>query len=166
MMQTEACAITCRVAPSFMRVGHVELFGRRAAKGDPKAQPQLEALLRHALFREYPEIEGENLGDKVLEMLRKVSRRLMELTTGWIRVGFCQGNFNSDNCLLAGRTMDYGPFGWVESFEKFWNMWAGSGDHFGFLNQAVAGGMNLKSLIWKASSLFKLVDVIFHIGAL
>lgn len=28
---TESCAITCRVAPSFLRVGHFELFGRRAA---------------------------------------------------------------------------------------------------------------------------------------
>ena len=24
----------------------------------------------------------------------------------WWRVGFCQGNFNSDNCLAGGRTMD------------------------------------------------------------
>jgi uncharacterized protein YdiU (UPF0061 family) len=29
-------------------------------------------------------------------------------------VGFVQGNFNSDNCLAAGRTMDYGPFGFQE----------------------------------------------------
>lgn len=28
-----------------------------------------------------------------------------------IRVGFVQGNFNSDNTLIGGRTMDYGPFG-------------------------------------------------------
>lgn len=42
--------------------------------------------------------------------------------------------------------MDYGPFGWMERFEKVWNMWAGSGDHFGFLNQPAAGGQNLKSL--------------------
>ena len=26
----EPCAITCRVSPSFLRVGHVDLFARRA----------------------------------------------------------------------------------------------------------------------------------------
>lgn len=32
IMVTEPCAITCRVAPSFVRVGHVDLFARRAEK--------------------------------------------------------------------------------------------------------------------------------------
>ena len=30
MMVHEPCAITCRVAPSFLRVGHMDLFARRA----------------------------------------------------------------------------------------------------------------------------------------
>lgn len=29
MMITENCAITCRVAPSFVRIGHLDLFARR-----------------------------------------------------------------------------------------------------------------------------------------
>lgn len=62
-------------------------------------------------------------------------------------MGFVQGNFNCDNTLIAGRTMDYGPFGWIEKFEMLWNMWAGGGDHFGFMNQPTAGGNNLKSLV-------------------
>merc|ERR1719160_1260645 len=32
LMQREPCATVCRVAPSFLRVGHVELFSRRARK--------------------------------------------------------------------------------------------------------------------------------------
>ena len=31
------------------------------------------------------------------------------------------GNFNSDNCLVGGRTMDYGPFGFIERYEHDWN---------------------------------------------
>ena len=31
-MITEACAITTRVAPSFLRVGHVDLFARCAPR--------------------------------------------------------------------------------------------------------------------------------------
>ena len=32
------------------------------------------------------------------------------MVNGWIRVGFAQGNFNADNCLVGGRTMDYGKY--------------------------------------------------------
>jgi uncharacterized protein YdiU (UPF0061 family) len=28
---------------------------------------------------------------------------------------------NSDNCLLGGRTMDYGPFGFVEEYHPLWS---------------------------------------------
>ena len=38
---------------SFLRVGHFELFGRRAKAGDPVGLRNLEQLARHALFREY-----------------------------------------------------------------------------------------------------------------
>ena len=33
VMIEESCAITCRVAPSFSRVGHVDLFARKGAPG-------------------------------------------------------------------------------------------------------------------------------------
>ena len=26
----------------------------------------------------------------------------------WVRVGYTQSNFNSDNCLVSGRTVDFG----------------------------------------------------------
>jgi uncharacterized protein YdiU (UPF0061 family) len=48
------------------------------------------------------------LQNDLLEALRESSRRIALLTAEWMRVGFCQGNFNSDNCLVAGRTLDYG----------------------------------------------------------
>ena len=50
-------------------------------------------------------------------MLRAFSQRIANLMAEWVRVGFVQGNFNSDNCLVGGRTMDYGPFGFVQRFE-------------------------------------------------
>ena len=40
--------------------------------------------------------------------------RIASLMGNWLRVGFAQGNFNADNCLVGGRTMDYGPFGWID----------------------------------------------------
>ena len=48
---------------------------------------------------------------RVLRMANEFKDRLTGMIGEWIRVGFCQGNFNADNCLVGGRTMDYGPFG-------------------------------------------------------
>ena len=34
------------------------------------------------------------------ELLSAASQRLATMTAEWVRVGFVQGNFNSDNCLV------------------------------------------------------------------
>lgn len=149
VMIKEQCAITCRVAPSFTRVGHIELHGRRCTKSDtPENREALEKIAKHAIEREFwDDDEGGEIGTRVLRMLGAAQQRIAALTADWIRVGFCQGNFNSDNCLVGGRTMDYGPFGFMEQFEPLWNMWSGGGEHFGFLNQPTAGMTNFKSLL-------------------
>ena len=55
-MIDEKCAIACRAAPSFIRVGHLELFSRRARRGDEAAQDHLRLLINHAIDREFSEI--------------------------------------------------------------------------------------------------------------
>ena len=72
------------------------------------------------------EVTGQVLGESTFGRVR----------AGWLRVGFCQGNFNADNCLVGGRTMDYGPFGWLERYDPMFAKWTGSGEHFAFINQA------------------------------
>jgi uncharacterized protein YdiU (UPF0061 family) len=62
----------------------------------------------------------------------------------WIRVGYCQGNFNSDNCALGGRTLDYGPFGFIEAYDPMFQMWTGGGEHFSFMNQPMAAMENFR----------------------
>ena len=42
--------------------------------------------------------------------------------------------------------MDYGPFGFIQKFEAYWNMWLGGGKHFGFLNQPLAAQKNIMVL--------------------
>ena len=142
-MIEEPCAITCRVATSFLRVGHIELFSRRAKKQGGTHVEALRKIVDHMKNREYPKVAD---GDYIT-MLRETSRRFANLTSSWINVGYCQGNFNSDNCLVGGRTMDYGPFGFMERFEPLWNMWVGGGDHYGFMNQGVAGHKNFATLV-------------------
>jgi len=149
MMITEPCAITTRVAPSFLRVGHVDLFSRRASKtgATDKSKKQLEQMVEHLLFREYPDLVSEDapIEEKARALLPAVAQRLSTMVAGWLRVGFCQGNFNADNCLVGGRTMDYGPFGWMDKYDPFFAKWVGSGQHFAFMNQPNAALANYQT---------------------
>jgi len=145
MMVAEAVAITTRVAPSFLRVGQLELFGRRARKQEhPHALQELEAIVLHLIAREYAtEIDSTlPLAEKVVLLAQAFRHRLTALVAHWIRVGFCQGNFNSDNCAAGGFTLDYGPFGFCEVFNPYYQPWTGGGDHFAFLNQPAAAERN------------------------
>ncbi|MEO6698678.1 MAG: protein adenylyltransferase SelO family protein, partial [Paraperlucidibaca sp.] len=142
---TEAIAISTRVAPSFIRVGQLELFGRRARKQEhPNALQELEQIVLHLIAREYAEVIDQRLSttEQVLLLAREFRRRLTSLVANWIRVGYCQGNFNSDNCAAGGYTLDYGPFGFCEVFNPHYQPWTGGGQHFSFLNQPVAAERN------------------------
>ncbi|PRM88474.1 protein adenylyltransferase SelO family protein [Aliarcobacter cryaerophilus] len=148
LMIEEDVAITTRVASSFIRVGQIELFGRRARKNEHKnALKELEMIVLHLIYREYKEVikEDFSLQEKVLLLAQSFQDRLTSLVANWIKVGYCQGNFNSDNCAAGGFTLDYGPFGFIEMFEPKYQSWTGGGVHFSFFNQPIAAFKNFKS---------------------
>jgi uncharacterized protein YdiU (UPF0061 family) len=145
MLILEPVAISTRVAPSFIRVGQLELFARRARKNQhPKTMEELEKIVLHLIDREYNSVVEHSLPtpEKVLLLASEFRSRLTSLIANWIRVGFCQGNFNSDNCAAGGFTLDYGPFGFVDAFNPYFQSWTGGGQHFSFLNQPVAAQRN------------------------
>ena len=145
VMISESVAISTRVAPSFLRVGQLELFARRARKDEhPKALEELEQIVLHLIEREYSEVIDKNLTltQKVLELATEFRSRLTSLVTNWIRVGYCQGNFNSDNCAAGGFTLDFGPFGFCDVYNPKYQPWTGGGEHFAFLNQPHAAKKN------------------------
>ena len=142
---SEPVAISTRVAPSFIRVGQLELFARRARRNEhPTAMEELEQLVLHLIDREYADVVDKqlNTAEKVLLLAREFRSRLTSLVANWIRVGYCQGNFNSDNCAAGGFTLDYGPFGFCELFNPNYQPWTGGGEHFALLNQPVAAELN------------------------
>mgnify|MGYP000881974395 CR=1 FL=1 len=97
-------------------VGHVDLFARRAASKtidskstyDTTSQEwkELKGIIWHAAFREfYQEVyvkykENDDLHGCITEMLRVSADKIATMVAEWLRVGFCQGNFNADNCLV------------------------------------------------------------------
>ena len=145
VMIEEAVAITTRVASSFLRVGQLELFARRSRKNEhPKAMEELEMIVLHIIDREYSDVIDRNLTtkEKAVLLAREFCNRLTSLVANWIRVGYCQGNFNSDNCAAGGFTLDYGPFGFIDIFDPQYQPWTGGGVHFSFLNQPQAAKIN------------------------
>ncbi|WP_373975045.1 protein adenylyltransferase SelO family protein [Chitinibacter sp. SCUT-21] len=152
IMVDNPVAIATRVASSFLRVGQIELFARRArVNAHENALPELQAIVAHLIEREYQgEIDSSlEFNQQIIELAKAFRMRLSKLVAHWLRVGFCQGNFNSDNCHAGGLTLDYGPFGFCEAFELDFQPWTGGGQHFAFFNQPAAAEANFH-MFWQA----------------
>jgi len=107
--EVEPGAVVCRVAPSFVRFGSFQL---PASRGDVDV---LRSLVEFTIRNDYPHHEGDVVG-----WFTEVCERTAALVVDWMRVGFVHGVLNTDNMSILGLTIDYGPYGWLESFEPDW----------------------------------------------
>ncbi len=110
----EPGAVVCRVAESFFRLGHFQIHAAHDER-----EP-LRALLRHVLRRHEPDLAALPEPEAALELLRRVCRRTAHLAVHWQRVGFVHGVLNTDNVSILGLTIDYGPYGWLDTFDPGW----------------------------------------------
>jgi uncharacterized protein YdiU (UPF0061 family) len=81
---SEAVAISTRVAPSFIRVGQVELFSRRVRKQEhPQAMAELEMIVLHLIDREYRNVidKTRSTAEKVVLLAREFRNRLTSLVS-------------------------------------------------------------------------------------
>jgi len=97
-------AVLTRVAASHIRVGTFQYF---ALRQDLEA---LKALSDHVIARHYPQAEG------ALDLLRAVIAKQADLVARWMGVGFIHGVMNTDNCQIAGETIDYGPCAFMDRY--------------------------------------------------
>lgn len=102
-------AVVCRVASSHIRVGSFQYL---ALKQDAEG---IRKLLELAIKLHYPHIEDTG-NNRVFAFLEQVCRAQVELVIDWMRVGFIHGVMNTDNCLISGETIDYGPCAMMEKF--------------------------------------------------
>jgi uncharacterized protein YdiU (UPF0061 family) len=108
----ETAAVVTRVAPSFLRFGHLEHF---AARGDT---PTLRALVDHVIEKHRPHLLPMEAGvSRDLAFLEDVVHHTARLLAQWQSVGFCHGVMNTDNMSLLGLTLDYGPFQFLDGFD-------------------------------------------------
>lgn len=109
----EKGAIVGRVAPSFVRFGHFEIF---ASRGDADT---LKQLADYVLKKYFPDL-GAPSPDAYIEFFRAVARSTARLMVEWMRVGFVHGVMNTDNLSILGLTIDYGPYGWIDNYDPTW----------------------------------------------
>lgn len=137
----EPGAIVARVAPSFLRFGHFELFAWR------QDQQNLARLADHVLDRHFPEL-GPPGPAAYGAMLAEIARRTAKLMVDWMRVGFVHGVMNTDNLSVLGLTIDYGPYGWLEAYDPKWTPNTTDAQHrrYRYGSQPAVAGWNLARL--------------------
>ncbi|WP_085308934.1 protein adenylyltransferase SelO [Planktotalea arctica] len=97
-------AIVTRVAASHIRVGTFQVF---AARGQIE---QLQTLAEYTIARHYPDANGPE------GLLQAAMDAQASLIPKWMGVGFIHGVMNTDNCQIAGETIDYGPCAFMDAF--------------------------------------------------
>ena len=103
-------AIVTRVATSHIRVGSFQYL---ATQGDVAG---LKKLADVAIARHYPCITSSG-PERYLAFLAAVIDKQIELVVNWMRVGFIHGVMNTDNTLISGETIDYGPCAMMNHFD-------------------------------------------------
>jgi uncharacterized protein YdiU (UPF0061 family) len=100
----EPGAILIRLAQSHIRFGHFEHFFAN------KRPDLIKVLADHV-------IDFYFTGISYTDWFSEIVKRTASLIADWQSVGFAHGVMNTDNMSILGLTLDYGPFGFVESYD-------------------------------------------------
>jgi len=142
----EKGAIACRVSTSWVRFGTFEYY---AAHGEFE---KLKALADYVIEESFPHIKGKPDPYKLLfNEVMVITSRLM---AQWMSVGFNHGVMNTDNMSIAGLTIDYGPFAFLDDF-KHHNVCNHTDveGRYSYTNQPAVAKWNLQALMKALSPL-------------
>ncbi|NHH90021.1 protein adenylyltransferase SelO family protein [Pseudoalteromonas sp. MB47] len=103
-------AVVTRLAQSHIRVGSFQYL---ATQGDIEG---LEKLVDYAINCHFPYISSTG-EQRYIEFLTAVLDKQIELVISWMRIGFIHGVMNTDNTLISGETIDYGPCAMMNQFD-------------------------------------------------
>lgn len=104
----ETGAMLTRIAPSHIRFGSFEVFYYRHQYN------HVRKLADHVIEQHYAELLTTT--NPYLALLTEVIKRTAKLIAQWQAVGFAHGVMNTDNMSILGLTLDYGPFGFLDSY--------------------------------------------------
>jgi len=102
-------AVLARVASSHIRIGTIQYFASK------KDLDSVRILVDHVIQRHYPQAAGA--ANPVRALLDGVVARQAGLIARWQSLGFIHGVMNTDNMLLSGETIDYGPCAFMDEYD-------------------------------------------------
>lgn len=149
----EPGAITARMAPTFLRFGNYEIH---AAREDFET---LKTLVDWTIKYHFKDLDPSS-PSAYFEWFRTMCVSTAQLMVEWLRVGFVHGVMNTDNMSVLGVTIDYGPFGFLDSYDPAWtpNTTDLPGRRYCYGQQAPVALWNLKCLAQALIPLFKNPD--------
>ena len=148
----EPGAMLIRMAPSHIRFGTFEVFFYR------RQHEYLKVLADYVIQHHY-----SHLSDRptpYARLLHEVAAWTGHLIAQWQAIGWAHGVMNTDNMSILGLTLDYGPFGFMESFNP--GFICNHSDHHGrysYQNQPDIGYWNIRALAQAFSPLVESDDV-------
>ena len=107
----EKAAVVLRLAPSWFRFGSFEIL---AAENELELLAQ---LLDFVIENYFKDTVPANSSNRYVEFFSTVVNQTTNMITKWLSFGFAHGVCNTDNFSILSITIDYGPFGFVDSFD-------------------------------------------------
>lgn len=107
----EKGAIVLRLSPTWVRFGTFEYF---YAEGDHEKTKQ---LADYVIGESFAYLKGEE--NIYAKMYSEVVKNTATTIAKWQSVGFNHGVMNTDNMSIDGRTIDYGPFAFLDDYDKY-----------------------------------------------
>jgi hypothetical protein len=108
----ERAALLVRLAPTHVRFGNFEVFASRSM---PDAVAQ---LADHVIERHLPQLLTLPGAERYAAWYREIVARTARLVAMWTATGFTHGVLNTDNMSIIGITLDYGPYGWMDRYDR------------------------------------------------
>lgn len=107
----ETAATLLRVTPCHIRFGHFEWLFHNQQHDD------LRTLADYCIARYYPGAGSQ--AKPYVALLEGIVKRTAKLMADWQCQGFAHGVMNTDNFSIAGETLDFGPYGFLEQYDPY-----------------------------------------------
>lgn len=109
--EEEKGSVVMRLSSSWIRFGSFEFFARTK-----NSKQDLTNLADYVIEQNYPHLKNEE--KKYEKMYFELVDKTAALIAKWQVYGFMHGVMNTDNMSIDGLTIDYGPYAFMDYFEK------------------------------------------------
>ncbi|MCO5565448.1 hypothetical protein L7F22_019121 [Adiantum nelumboides] len=113
--QRNPAAITARIAPIWVRVGS---FEHHATRGEWESVRLLGEFTCEVGYG-WKDVTGEGARPWAERLIKECVVRNAKTIAQWQVYGFMHGVMNTDNISVLGLTIDYGPYGFMDIFDRY-----------------------------------------------